>query len=75
MKKLKQICAIKGIILLVALYVSTLVFAIIDDPATMNMLKASIMATVIIPVFIWILGRIADKLKKDSDQSKNTKIK
>ena len=34
MKKAKQVLAIVGIVLLVALYVSTLVFAIIDNPKT-----------------------------------------
>ena len=68
MKKLKQICALIGIILLVGLYVSTLVFALIDNPASMSMLKASIMATVIIPVFIWILSRVANHMKDKKDQ-------
>jgi dolichyl-phosphate-mannose--protein O-mannosyl transferase len=53
MKKAKQILAIIGVILLVGLYVTTLVLAITDNSATMNVFFASIVATVMIPVLIW----------------------
>ena len=53
MKKAKQVLAVAGIIFLVILYLSTLVCAIIDSTETMRMFKASIFATVVIPVLIW----------------------
>lgn len=53
MKKIKQILAVAGIVLLVILYLSTLVCAITDNTGTMRMFKASIFATVVIPVLIW----------------------
>ncbi|SDB07439.1 hypothetical protein [Eubacterium oxidoreducens] len=65
MKKARQICALIGVILLVALYASTLVFALIDSPNSFAMLKISIYATVIIPVLIWAMGMIARLLKKN----------
>ena len=52
MKKAKQILAIIGVILLVALYVTTLIFAITDNTGTMSMFVASVVATVVIPVLI-----------------------
>ncbi|MCR5666595.1 MAG: hypothetical protein K6G01_07165 [Eubacterium sp.] len=64
MKKARQICALIGVILLVALYASTLVFALIDSADAFAMLKISIYATVIIPVLIWAMGMIARLLKK-----------
>ena len=71
MKKAKQILAIIGVILLVALYVTTLIFAITDNTGTMSMFVASVVATVVIPVLIWVCTFIFKLLKKhygpDSD--------
>lgn len=53
MKKGKQILAIIGIIFLVCLYLSTLICALTDHTGTMRLFKASIFATVVIPVLIW----------------------
>lgn len=53
MKKIKQILAISGVILLAGLYVITLICAITDKSQTMSLFKASVFATVIIPVLIW----------------------
>ncbi len=54
MKKVKQILAILAIILLVALYMTTIVMAIIDHSQSMNMFKASIGLTILIPILIWL---------------------
>ena len=71
MKKAKKILAIIGVILLVALYVTTLIFAITDNTGTMSMFVASVVATVVIPVLIWAYTFIFKLLKKhygpDSD--------
>ena len=64
MKKAKQILAIIGVILLVALYVTTLIFAITDNTGTMSMFVASVVATVVIPVLIWAYTFIFKLLKK-----------
>lgn len=72
-KKVKQICALIGVILLAALYLSTLIFALMDHENSMAFLKASIYATVIIPVLIWAMGMVARLLKKHySDSFENT---
>lgn len=64
MKKLKRILAILLAIFLVGLYITTLVMAIIDHSETQNILKASIFATVVIPVLIWAYTLIYKLLKK-----------
>lgn len=71
MKKVKQILAIIGIILLVGLYLSTLFCALSSSDNFMNLLMASIYATVIIPILIWAYTLIYRLIKKkdDSDES------
>ena len=66
MKKVKQILAIIGIVLLVLLYLSTLICAIIDRTETMRLFQASIMATVIIPVLLWAYSFIYKLIKKNA---------
>lgn len=66
-KKVKQILAIIGIVVLVGLYVSTIVCALSSSDNFMNLLLASIYATVIIPVLIWAYSFIYKLLKKDQD--------
>ena len=66
-KKVKQILAIIGIIVLVGLYVSTIVCALSSSDNFMNLLLASIYATVIIPVLIWAYSFIYKLLIKDQN--------
>lgn len=68
MKKVKQILAIIGIILLVLLYLSTLICAIIDRTETMRLFQASVMATVIIPVLLWAYSFIYKLIKKNAKE-------
>jgi heme/copper-type cytochrome/quinol oxidase subunit 2 len=68
MKKIKQILAIAGALLLVGLYLATLVLAITDNSATMNVFFASIVATVIIPVLIWAYTMIYRLVNKTNDR-------
>ena len=64
MKKVKQILAIIGCILLVSMYVVTIVLAVTDDPNTMNAFRASIYCTIIVPVLIWAYSFIYKLLKQ-----------
>ena len=66
-KKVKQILAIIGIVVLVGLYVSTIVCALSSSDNFMNLLLASVYATVIIPVLIWAYSFTYKLLKKDRD--------
>lgn len=49
----KRVLAIVLVAVLVLLYLSTLVFAIIDDPKTMSFFRASVAMTILIPVMIY----------------------
>ena len=76
MKKTKQIFAIIGIILLAGLYILTLVFALSGNDNFFGLLMASVIATIIIPIWIWIYERVyvwirrlagTDKTGNDAD--------
>lgn len=53
-KKPKQIAAIICIILLVLLYVATLVVSLLDFPGSDRLFAACLMATVGLPILLWI---------------------
>lgn len=73
MKKVKQILAILGVMLLLGLYVITLIMAVTDNTSTLSMLEASIVATILIPILMWAYSFIYRLLKKyyGSDKDKN----
>ena len=70
MKKLKSILALIGDILLAALYVSTLVFALMDSPAAGGMFRASVAATILVPVLLYayiMIARLLKERRQDED--------
>ena len=72
MKKIKQILAIIGVIILAGLYISTIVCAVSASENFMNMLMTSIYASVIIPVLILAYSFIYKLIKKDSEEKDTT---
>lgn len=54
MKYMKRILALAGVGILLAMYGSTLFFALSKDPDALGWLMASIGCTIIIPVFLYI---------------------
>ena len=62
MRKVKRILALIGVILLVLLYLSTLVFALLGKEF-LNWLMAAIIATIVVPVLIWAYGFVYRLLK------------
>lgn len=74
MKKLKQILGIIAIVVLVAMYALTLIFAIIDNPKTFTMFRASVACTVVIPVVLWII-RIFVKIAKPDNSEFDDAVK
>lgn len=72
MNKLKRIFALAGAVLLIAMYAATLVFALIDSPAASNLLKASIAATILIPVLLYAFILVARLLKDHSENDEDT---
>ena len=73
MKKVKQILAILGVVLLLGLYVITLIMAVTDNTSTLSMLEASVVATILIPILMWAYSFIYRLLKKyyGSDKDKD----
>lgn len=69
MDKVKRILALVGVILLLGLYGSTLFFAITDNSDSMAMFKASIIATILVPVLLWAYTFIFKLVKKNNDNS------
>ena len=67
MKKIKRILALIGVVLLVCLYGSALVFALMDSPAADGLLRASMAATILIPVLLYAYILIARLVKKRRD--------
>ena len=63
MKKVKQILAMAGVILLVILYLSTLIFSIIGGELAMGLLRASIFCTVAVPILMYAFMLIYRVLK------------
>ena len=51
----KRILAISGIVILVGMYVTSLVLAIIHSPMALNLLKISLEATLIIPIILYFI--------------------
>lgn len=76
MKKAKRIGAIAGVVLLVALYVMTLIFALIDSPWAFEALKISIGFTILVPVLLWVylaMFRYMERKKQENqDASSDT---
>lgn len=63
-EKVKRILALCGALLLATLYLITLVLAFIDPTEAKNWLKAAVVCTVIIPVFLYAYILIYRYLKK-----------
>lgn len=58
----KQIVALGGVILLVALYILTLLVAIFAPQTAGHLFQACLMATVFVPILIWIYVWMYGKL-------------
>lgn len=72
MNKIKRILALMGAILLACLYVSTLVFALIGSELSLQLLKASVAATILIPVLLYGIILIS-RLTGNKDDSSDVK--
>lgn len=62
--KVARIAAIIGIIILVALYLTALVFAIIDHPLSTPIIMSAIFCTFAIPIMIFALSYATKVLYK-----------
>ena len=71
MKKIKQILALIGVVLLVCMYAATLIFALIDSPAASGLFKASVAATILVPVLLYAFILVARLLKNHNYDQKD----
>ncbi len=55
MKNFKKAMALIGVIILVGLYLSTLVFAFIDTSTSFMYFKISVAATIFFPVILYVM--------------------
>lgn len=69
MQKVKQALAFIGVIILIGLYAATLICALSSSENFMNMLMASVYATVVVPVLIWAYSFIYKLIKDHSDKN------
>lgn len=65
LKKAKKILAVLGIILLAGLYISTLVFALMDSDLSFQLLQISIFCTIAVPVLLYVCNMLYKLLHKD----------
>ena len=78
MDKWKRILAWIGIILLLLLYVCTLVSAIFVTPATQGFFKASLLATIMIPILLYgylIVYRVIKGRNEEEEEVQKPKDK
>lgn len=66
--KLKQIAAFLGALLLITLYISTIILALMKNPISTNLLLSSILATFFVPITIYAMTLITNVLKKGEEQ-------
>lgn len=79
-KRARQIGALICVVLLVLLYVATLVFAILDFEGSDQLFAACLMATVGLPIllwiYIWVYGKYTGRRTlADAPESKAAKAK
>jgi len=61
--KLKRLLALIGAILLIGMYVSTLIFSLMNGEFAMDMFKVSVVCTIIIPFLLYAFTLIYNVLK------------
>lgn len=70
-EKIKRILAGAGAVLLILMYISTLIFALIGSPNATKFLWASIASTIVLPVLLYGI-QLAFRVTKTEDED-NTK--
>ena len=63
MKKSHRILALAGIVLLLAMYASTLLFALMDSPSAKGLFMASLFCTFAVPILLFAMIQTARLLR------------
>lgn len=72
MKTWKRIFALLGALILVGLYVSSFIFALLDSPLASDLLTVSIAASIFLPVTLYaciLLSRLISRRDKDDSET------
>ena len=64
----KQIAAIVCIVLLVGMYVATLIVALLDFPGADRLFQACLVATIGLPILLWIYIWLYQQVKKRKEE-------
>lgn len=70
MKKIQQIIAILGVILLVGLYLATLILAILGRDF-FPLFMTALLASIALPVFLWLYGFLYKWIKNNKKQNQD----
>lgn len=73
-KKVKQILAIIGIVIILGLYATTLILAICGNENTHGLFMASIFATVMVPVLIYVIQWLYKLVKKQAEDTRTNDL-
>ncbi len=68
MKRTKRILAGIGALMLFGMYLCTLIFALIGSPAAINLLKASVACTILLPVLLYSYILVYRILRSKNDR-------
>lgn len=69
----KQIAAVVGLLLIVGMYVASIVFACLAKPGAEGMFMASLVATVIIPIVLYIFIALDKWARKNAPEGMSYK--
>jgi len=67
-KKIKQVMAIIGLIVIVGMFVVTIVLALSKNPNTRGWFMASIIVLVVVPVMMYVCSWLYKLIKKQKDE-------
>lgn len=68
--KLRRFFAIAGIVILAGMYIATLIFSLLQGEMAAALFRASLICTIVIPVFIYIYTMIFKNMKNKRDSYK-----
>ena len=71
MKRVKQVLAVLGIVIIAALYITTLILAVMGGESTKQLFIASIVATVVVPCVMYIINWVFRLMQERSSGPKN----
>lgn len=67
----KQIAALICVVILVCMYIVTLIVACLDFPGSGRLFAACLLATIGLPILLWLYIWLYGRLKARQEESKN----